>query len=291
MELNKKQIEFLNDSTKDPWTGVSIGVWTINEKTGLVDIKGNFDCGRRGESSFKGIKFGVVTGNFDCGSCWFYGTLEGAPQEVGGNFDCSNSVIKSLEGAPRRVGGNFDCSGNNFKNLKGAPKEVGGNFICTRGYSRGKLTSLKGAPKEVGGDFNCSYNSLKSLVGAPQKVGGDFNCESNFIKSLVGAPKEVGGDFNCSHNSLKSLVGAPQEVGGNFVSRNNEIAKWLSDRIYEIMKNSVNLRIGLALIKKEILDAKQKEIDSINSKYDTFLIEDEDLVKGVSMLNNFGHFD
>jgi len=64
------------------------------------------------------------------------------------------------------------------------------------------------------------------------------------------------------------------------------------------MKNSVNLRIGLALIKKEILDAKQKEIDakqkeidSINSKYDTFLIEDEDLVKGVSMLNNFGHFD
>ena len=270
MELNKKQIKFLNDSTKDPWTGVSIGVWTINEKTGLVDIKGNFDCGKRGESSFKGIKFGVVTGNFDCGSCWFNGTLEGAPQEVGGNFDCSNSVIKSLEGAPRRVGGNFDCSGNNFKNLKGAPKEVGGNFICTMGYSRGKLTSLKGAPKEVGGDFNCSYNSLTSLEGAPQ---------------------EVGGHFDCSNNKLTSLEGAPQEVGGNFVSRNNEIAKWLSDRIYEIMKNSVNLRIGLALIKKEILDAKQKEIYSINSKYDTFLIEDEDLVKGVSMLNKFGHFD
>ena len=38
MKLNKKQIEFLNECTK--------GEWTLNEKTGLVDIEGRFDCSR-----------------------------------------------------------------------------------------------------------------------------------------------------------------------------------------------------------------------------------------------------
>ena len=145
---------------------------------------------------------------------------------------------------------------------------------------------------DVAGDFDCRSKRLKTLSGVKfGKVSGNFDCSWNELTSLEGSPQKVGGSFDCSHNRLTSLERAPQEVGGEFVSWNNEIPEWLSQRIYVIMKNRVNLRIGLALLKKEILDAKQKEIDSINSKYDTFLIEDEDLVKGVSMLNNFGHFD
>ena len=274
MELNSEQIEFLNECTE--------GKWTLNEKTGLVDIKGDLNVSIRkkteycvwsrkrivlckGLTDFKGVKFGVVTGD----------------------FNCHDNSLASLVGAPREVGGSFRCHDNDLTSLKGAPQKVGGNFYC----GCNNLTSLKGAPQKVGEDFACSNNKLTSLVGAPQEVKGNFSCSYNNLTSLDGAPQEVGGSFDCSHNRLTSLERAPQEVGGEFVSWNNEIPEWLSQRIYVIMKNRVNLRIGLALLKKEILDAKQKEIDSINSKYDTFLIEDEDLVKGVSMLNNFGHFD
>jgi len=80
-------------------------------------------------------------------------------------------------------------------------------------------------------------------------------------------------------------------VGRNFYCSNNKIPQWLCIRIGEIIGKGTDLHISLALLKKEILDEKQKEIDLINSKYDSFLIEDEDLVKGVSMLNKFGHFN
>ena len=33
--------------------------------------------------------FGKVTGKFDCMGCEQLNTLNGAPKEVGGNFDCS----------------------------------------------------------------------------------------------------------------------------------------------------------------------------------------------------------
>ena len=39
-------------------------------------------------------------------------SLEGAPQEVGGYFDCRGNQLTSLEGAPREVKRDFDCSEN-----------------------------------------------------------------------------------------------------------------------------------------------------------------------------------
>ena len=52
MKLNKEQIDFLNKCTS--------GSWTLNEKTGLVDIDGSFNCSIEKLKDFKGVKFGVV---------------------------------------------------------------------------------------------------------------------------------------------------------------------------------------------------------------------------------------
>jgi len=166
-ELTPEQEAFLNEYTK--------GTWTYNPATGLVDVKGDFNCSER-QKGFEGVKFGKVDGNF---SCWRnrLTSLEGAPQEVSGHFSCSYNRLTSLEGAPQKVGGHFSCDKN-------------------------KLTSLAGAPQEVRWDFDCGRNKLASLAGAPQKVDGDFNCERNELTSLAGAPQEVGGWFRCDAFTL-----------------------------------------------------------------------------------------
>jgi len=147
MKLNKEQIEFLEEYT--------YGAWALNEKTGLVDIDGDFDCRSKNLTDFKGVKFGVVTGHFAC-SRNSLTSLKGAPQEVGGYFGCSNNRLTSLEGAPQKVGESFSCHNNNLTSLRGAPQEVGGTFYC----SYNSLTSLEGAPQEVGGGFYCHYNPI-----------------------------------------------------------------------------------------------------------------------------------
>ena len=115
--------------------------------------------------------------------------------------DCK--FLESLDGAPREVGGSFNCSDcNSLISLKGAPEKVGGHFDCSYCTS---LKSLNGAPKEIGGDFSCNNcDSLKSLEGSPEKVGRDFNCsDCNSLISLKGAPKEVGKYFYCFRCKVK----------------------------------------------------------------------------------------
>jgi len=169
MKLTKKQINFLNNHTKRSWS--------LNPQTGLVDVKGDFDCSSRRFKSLQGIKFGKVSGY----------------------FDCSYNKLTSLEGAPQEVGRSFNCYYNNLTSLEGAPQEVGGSFCC----SYNNLTSLEGGPQKVGGDFYCRNNKLTSLEGAPQKVGGHFACHTNQLTSLEGAPKEVGSHFYCHSNPIK----------------------------------------------------------------------------------------
>ena len=148
MKLNKEQIEFLHKYT--------YGGWTLNEKTGLVDIKGNFYCNYsiEGEgifpqseeklTNFKGVKFGVVTGNFYCSNNSLT-SLDGAPQEVRGAFFCDHNSLTSLEGAPQWVGEDFYCSNNSLTSLEGAPPWVG----------------------EDGEDFDCSINKYFYCSGNP----------------------------------------------------------------------------------------------------------------------------
>ena len=120
-ELSQEQRDWLDKCSK--------GSWNLNPKTGLVDVKGDFDCGRQGLDSFKGVRFGRISGKFDCSENRLT-SLEGAPQSVGIHFDCSYNSLISLEGGPQSVGGDFYCSNNSLTSLEGAPQSVGGDFYC-----------------------------------------------------------------------------------------------------------------------------------------------------------------
>ena len=108
------------------------------------------------------------------------------------DFDCSdNPKLKSLEGAPKEVSGDFDCSTNNLTSLKGSPEKVGmkiaagGDFVCSNNY---KLKSLEGCPKEINGDFYCVNNNIKSLTGIHKHIThltGKFFTRGTPIKSHV----------------------------------------------------------------------------------------------------------
>ena len=240
MGLIKKQIEFLDKFTK--------GKWTLNEKTGLVDIEGDFDCSRnkiernyyggvKALSDFKEVKFGVVTGN----------------------FYCVHNTIKSLKGSPQRVGGNFDCSYNKLTSLEGAPQEIGGDFFCLCN----KITSLEGSPQRVKRIFGCSNNNLTSLVGGPQEVD-DFDCGRNPLTSLVGAPQVVSGYFSCMNTKLTSLEGAPLEWKGNYSNfYRNPISEDTLDLVWKTMrKNKIDYRTALISLKGEIPAKDWKKMSS-----------------------------
>ncbi len=147
-ELTEEQKDFLTKNT--------LGTWSLNPTTGLVDVKGDFHCSGEELEDFKGVKFGKVTGY----------------------FNCDDNKLTSLAGGPKEVGKSFWCSYNKLTSLEGAPQKVGGNFACVAN----KLTSLAGAPQEVGGDFSCYDNKLTSLEGAPQKVGREFFCNAFELK-------------------------------------------------------------------------------------------------------------
>ena len=170
-ELTAEQIDWLNQCTS--------GSWKLNTSTGLVDVKGNFNCSSMNLEDLKGIKFGTV----------------------GGDFSCANNQLTTLEGAPQSVGASFFCYGNRLTTLEGAPQSVGG-FFC----NGNQLTTLKGAPQTTRGYFNCYDNRLTTLEGAPQSVGGVFACDKNQITSLEGAPQESRWgsslDFSCSDNPV-----------------------------------------------------------------------------------------
>ena len=146
-ELTQEQKDWLDEC--------SYGRWSVNPKTGLVDVRGLFDCRRQGLRDFKGVRFG----------------------EVGGDFECYRNSLTSLDGAPQKVGGGFFCYSNKLTSLKGSPQSVDGDFDC----SHNSLTSLEGAPQSVEGNFYFSKNHLTSLEGAPQRVGGIFFCSENVI--------------------------------------------------------------------------------------------------------------
>ena len=184
------------------------------------------------------IKFGVVKGGFEIAGCDSLQSLEGCPEEVWGNFNCSrNYRLTNLIGGPKRVHRRytvincdnlislegspeqcayFDCSQNqNLKNLEGASKFVSQDFECNHCSS---LTSLIGAPDYVGGNFDCSYCSLTTLEGAPQTVQGTvYMICNNSLKSLQnGFTKVARSFFAHSCDNLQSLKGAPKRIGGDF---------------------------------------------------------------------------
>ena len=77
------------------------------------------------------FKFGRVDKNFICSDCSSLTSLEGSPQEVGGDFSCSYChSLTSLKGSPQKVGGYFYCRDcPSLKSLEESPQEVGGEII------------------------------------------------------------------------------------------------------------------------------------------------------------------
>ena len=138
---------------------------------------------------------------------------------VDGYFDISNNSLESLEGSPESVLKDFNCSSNNLTSLLGAPYKVG-DFDC----SNNKLSSLSHCPKEVNGFFNCEGNQLKSIKGSPRTVKGFFKCSNNKITSLKGGSKYVETYFDCSNNNIEELQGGPITVGHDYICYGNKLS-------------------------------------------------------------------
>ena len=233
-ELTQEQKDWLDKCTNRSWK--------VNPETGLVDVKGYFDCGRQGLDSFKDVRFGTVSGSFYCSNNSLT-SLEGGPQSVGMHFDCSNNSLTSLEGAPQSVGGYFNCYNNSLTSLGGAPLSVGGRFDC----SRNSLTSLEGGPQSVGMHFGCSNNPLTSLKGAPQSVDGNFYCEDTSLTSLEGAPRKVGGHVHCTGNPIseRAIMDVLKRMSGKEISLEQAVKGFWryipeEDRLY-LAKHNPNL--------------------------------------------------
>lgn len=146
--------------------------WLINSE-GLVDVDGDAYLYGSQELTRLPLKFGAVKGSFELYKCKKIESLEGSPQIVGGDFECTRNKLTTLEGGPQIVLGSYFCSENELTTLQGAPKRVRDYFIC----HANKLTSLKGAPEIIGRNLNCDFDNLTSLEGLPKSINGKPSSE------------------------------------------------------------------------------------------------------------------
>ena len=123
----------------------------------VVDCNGSVNVKNKSITSLTNglFRWGNVDRDFYC-SCCNITTLEGSPEEVGGNFSCRQcDSLVNLKGSPESVGRDFYCRGcENLKSLEGAPEKVIGYFDCS---NCNNLTSLEGVPEKIAGVFVCSY--------------------------------------------------------------------------------------------------------------------------------------
>ena len=185
--LTPKQVKFLDEFT--------VGTWSVNPSTGLVDVEGHFQCYGRDLKDFNGVRFGKVTGSF----VYFNNllrSLEGAPQEVGGSFSCSNNSLQSLEGAPETVGGDFGCFSNSLQSLEGAPQTVGGSFssdnvnVQKGGWTVPNLVKQylqsSGKKKDLLGTLVSPEALQRRIDQNPEKMAVELK---DFLKDLMSLPE------------------------------------------------------------------------------------------------------
>ena len=154
------------------------------------------------------FKFELVMGDFDISSCGLI-TLEGCPEEVEGNFICTNNRLTNLKGGPKIVGGDYDVKQSDLSSLLGAPQHIKKDFDAC--YNN--LTNLKGSPQIVDGSFYVANCLLDSLEGSPDIISNDFDCSYNILEYLTGGPDMMAGTYNCSNNDIITLKGGPNNVG------------------------------------------------------------------------------
>lgn len=186
--------------------------YTISEDL-YVTAHGNVNLDGKIKGPKLPVKFEVVDGYFSISNNNLLG-LEGSPQKVAKEFNCSNNKITSLFGGPIVVG-DFNCSNNELKkDLSYGPKEVYGYYDC----SNNRLLSIDGAPRSIVEYFNCSNNSIITLEGGPKYVDGYFNCSQNRLEKLRGGPITVGQDYICYWNQLHHLNDIADEIGWNLIT-------------------------------------------------------------------------
>lgn len=168
MKLTKEQLEWCEEY-------LTPGTWKINNR-GRIDVDGDvifrefFINNDKKRYTKIPVPFGQVY-SFNFHNCKDLETLEGAPQEVLGNFSVAGCNFKTLEGSPRIVKGRFSAAHNpRLDSLKGSPDEVGGQFYVHNCVS---LTTLEGVPLKLGGDFTCK--DCPSLNPLHQAIITDYN--------------------------------------------------------------------------------------------------------------------
>ena len=85
---------------------------------------------------------------------------------------CSN--VKDLNGLPDLISGQFDCSLCDLESLEGSPKIVGTHFKC----SSNKIESLYGSPKIIPGSFICDSCNIENVAFAPERIGVDLRLKT-----------------------------------------------------------------------------------------------------------------
>ena len=115
--LSREQIDWLSSCTS--------GNLSHDASTGLVSVKGNFDCSRQGLRDLKGVRFGTVTGYFNADDNLFT-TLDGFPREILSHLYLTSNPLTSLKNAPSEVGGHLTLNKNQLTSLEGLPRKIGG---------------------------------------------------------------------------------------------------------------------------------------------------------------------
>jgi hypothetical protein len=117
--LSREQIDWLTSCTS--------GKLSHDSSTGLVSVKGNFNCSLQGLEDLKGVRFGTVTGYFNADGNLFT-TLDGFPREILGHLYLTSNLLTSLKNGPREVGGHLTLHDNQLTSLEGLPRKIGGEL-------------------------------------------------------------------------------------------------------------------------------------------------------------------
>jgi hypothetical protein len=121
-------------------------------------------------------------------------SLEGAPQTVGGNFDCDGNKLVSLEGAPQSVGGDFYCSYNKLASLEGAPRSVGGRYFLDDNPVQ-EIWQLFTDKSKI--DLLNYYDPIRLPENADEKPTIIIDRLNQFLEDLGKEPVEEIKGYNC----------------------------------------------------------------------------------------------
>lgn len=207
----------------------------------VIDVQGDLDLSNKNLNKLP-YKFSHVTkGCYLSGNCLT--SLEGAPEKVGEDFDCSHNELISLDNFPYFVGGSIFCHENKIKDLKGIAQIINGSFTC---YAN-QLQSLENGPKIVNGSMYCNDNLLKSLKGCPEEIHENFCFSSNDIQDLFYLPKYVKHELEFEDNPMLESIDCLYD--GQSLAHLKKV--WSAHAFHNKLENDLSIQ-QKSFIKKKI---------------------------------------